>query len=239
MMKNSFIAAASSLLLLSACCGEKCNEKQQCQVTTASTPTASLAVQSGIAYSDTTPNKKDGKSVLVISSSPRKGGNTDILADAFVKGAQEAGGKVEKIFLADSTLTFLSEEGANKPKEVSRDNATGRIVEKFLAADVVVLAAPTYYMNVNDRMKTFIDATYLAFGDERMGGKEYYYITACADDSNETAEWCFNGFRGFVMCLPSATERGYVRAKGMGRAGAVKGTKYETQAYELGKTINK
>lgn len=239
MVKNSFIAAAGSLLLLSACCGENCNDKKQCDSASQTSTTASLAVQSGIKFSETTPNKKDGKKVLVVSASPRKGGNTDILADAFVKGAQEAGGNVEKIFLADSTLTFLSEEGANQPKSISRDNPTGRIVEKFLAADVVVLAAPTYYMNVNDRMKTFIDATYLAFGDERMGGKEYYYMTACADASDETAEWCFNGFRGFVMCLPSATERGYVRAIGMGRAGAVKDTQFETQAYELGKTINK
>ena len=39
------------------------------------------------------------KSVLILSSSPRKGGNTDLLCDAFAKGAKEAGNKVMKIFL--------------------------------------------------------------------------------------------------------------------------------------------
>jgi multimeric flavodoxin WrbA len=33
------------------------------------------------------------KNVLILSSSPRKGGNTDLLCDAFAKGAKEAGNK--------------------------------------------------------------------------------------------------------------------------------------------------
>ena len=42
------------------------------------------------------------KKVLIISSSPRKGGNSDLLCDEFMKGAIEAGNEVEKIFLKDS-----------------------------------------------------------------------------------------------------------------------------------------
>lgn len=38
-----------------------------------------------------------GKNVLVLSGSPRKGGNSDLLCDEFVKGAEEAGNTVEKI----------------------------------------------------------------------------------------------------------------------------------------------
>ena len=38
------------------------------------------------------------KKVLIISSSPRKGGNSDLLCDEFMKGAIEAGNEVEKIF---------------------------------------------------------------------------------------------------------------------------------------------
>ena len=44
------------------------------------------------------------KKVLIISSSPRKGGNSDLLCDEFMKGAIEAGNEVEKIFLKDKTL---------------------------------------------------------------------------------------------------------------------------------------
>ena len=38
------------------------------------------------------------KNILVISSSPRRNGNSDLLCDEFIKGALEAGNKVEKVF---------------------------------------------------------------------------------------------------------------------------------------------
>lgn len=234
-MRINFLPFIISAIVLSSCSSNSTTTSSE----TTANSSASLHEISGVKFAQNTPYKKEGKKVLVVSASPRKGGNTDLLSDQFAKGATEAGGKVEKIFLPDYKLDFLSEEGANNPKETGRDTETWKIVEKFLAADVVCLAAPTYYMNVNDRMKTFIDATYLAFGDERMANKEFYYITACADADRNTAEWCFNGFRGFVMCLPKPTERGSVAAIGIGRAGAVKGTQYETEAYELGLTINK
>ncbi len=192
-----------------------------------------------IPYSEVTTNPKEGKQVLIVEGSPRRHGNTDLLADAFAKGATEAGGKVEKVFLADYNLQFLSEEGADNPKEAMRETDNWLLTQKFLNADVVVLSSPVYYMNVTDRMKAFIDGTYLAFGDEKTGGKEFYYITACADNEDATAEDAIFAFRGFVSCLPSATERGCVKAICIGRKGAVEGTQFITEAYELGKTINK
>ena len=48
------------------------------------------------------------KNILVISASPRKGGNSDVLCDEFIKGAQQAGHKVEKIFLRNFKVNYLS-----------------------------------------------------------------------------------------------------------------------------------
>ena len=143
MNKTVTILAVSMLCILTACSEDKKQEAEEMQV-----GSASLAKVSGIPYSETTVNKKESKNVLVISSSPRRGGNTDLLADEFVRGAKEAGGKVEKVFLADLNLEFLSEQGANKPHDVPRNTENGVLVDKFLAADVVCLASPTYYMNV-------------------------------------------------------------------------------------------
>lgn len=44
------------------------------------------------------------KHVLIISTSPRKGGNSDVLVDEFARGAQEAGNHVEKVALYDQTV---------------------------------------------------------------------------------------------------------------------------------------
>ena len=46
------------------------------------------------------------KKVLIISTSPRRGGNSDSLADAFAQGAREAGHTVEQISLSDKTIGF-------------------------------------------------------------------------------------------------------------------------------------
>lgn len=39
------------------------------------------------------------KHILVISTSPRKGGNSETLANEFIRGAEESGNQVEKICL--------------------------------------------------------------------------------------------------------------------------------------------
>ena len=46
------------------------------------------------------------KKVLVVSSSFRRHGNSDLLCDEFIRGAQEAGNAVEKIFLQDYKINF-------------------------------------------------------------------------------------------------------------------------------------
>ena len=46
------------------------------------------------------------KNVLVISTSPRRNGNSKLLADAFANGTRQAGNSVENISLHDKTICF-------------------------------------------------------------------------------------------------------------------------------------
>ena len=48
------------------------------------------------------------KKVLVLSSSPRRGGNSDLLCDQFTMGAKEAGHKAEKIVLKDKEINYCT-----------------------------------------------------------------------------------------------------------------------------------
>lgn len=48
------------------------------------------------------------KKVLIISSSPRKGGNSDLLCDEFARGAAETGHEVEKIRLAEKKVGYCT-----------------------------------------------------------------------------------------------------------------------------------
>lgn len=86
------------------------------------------------------------KKILVISTSPRKGGNSDALADAFIRGAQESGSSVEKVTLYDKTIGFcrgcLTCQSTGRC--VIRDDADA-IAQKMGEADVIVFATPIYY----------------------------------------------------------------------------------------------
>lgn len=183
--------------------------------------------------------KKDKKSVLILSASPRRGGNTDTLCDEFARGASETNAKVEKIFLSDYNIDFFREidtymQPDSVAKALARDDAK-LIIDKMLAADVIVLASPVYYLNINGQLKNLIDRTFYCF--MQLKDKEFYYITACADREPYAADCAIEGFRGFVRCLPNPTERGMVKATGMGRKGGVKGSSFMQEAYYLGKTI--
>ena len=219
-----FIAVASTLMILAAC---NSSDNQQ---------NNELGEQYRIKFSAETINPKPNKRVLIISASPRKAGNTDLLADEFMRGAKEAGAQVEKIFLGDYDIKFYTEPESAPGESIQwlQDDAQ-MITNKMVDADVIVLASPVYFMNINGQMKALIDRTFSRFME--IKDKEFFYITACADPLESTAMRAIDGFRGFVMCLPNPTERGMVMAIGMGRKGGVKGSQFMTQAYELGKKI--
>ena len=223
-MKKVFIYMVVSLLAgaLTSCSNRQASES---------------AERYHINFSETSPVQKENKSVLIISGSPRKGGNTDLLCDAFARGAEEAGGRVEKIFLADYRIDYFSEADEQRVGDHAgeAEDDVPMLVDKMVRADVIVLSSPVYYMNITGQLKTFIDHTFGRYRE--MKDKEFFYLTACADPEESTADWAINGFRGFVMCLPNPTERGMVKAIGMGRKGAVKGSQYENEAYNLGKRI--
>lgn len=192
-----------------------------------------------INFSAESPNPKQGKSVLIISASPRRGGNTDMLCDEFMRGAVEAGAKVEKLFLDDYNIDFFREidtymQPDSVAKAQARDEAK-QVIDKMLRADVMVLASPVYYLNIDGQMKNLIDRTFYCF--MQLRDKEFYYITASADVEPYAADCAIEGFRGFVRCLPNPTERGMVKALGMGRKGGVEGSAYMQLAYELGKGV--
>ena len=95
-----------------------------------------------INYSETSPSPKEHKRVLIISGSPRKGGNTDLLCDAFARGAKEAGGNVEKIFLGDYHIDYFTEDDEQRVGKRADEAADDvpMLVDKMVHADVIVLA---------------------------------------------------------------------------------------------------
>lgn len=177
------------------------------------------------------------KNVLIISSSPRKGGNSDVLCDQFTKGAAESGNSVEKIFLKEKKIAYCNGCGAcfSGDKCPLKDDAD-EIVEKMIAADVIVMATPVYFYTMCAQMKTLIDRTCARYMD--IADKEFYFIMTAADPERLSLTRTLECFRGFTACLPGAEEKGVVYGTGVTNIGEVENTKAMYQAYEMGKTIN-
>ncbi len=177
------------------------------------------------------------RKVLVLSASPRKGGNSDLLCDQFLRGAKEAGHEAEKIFLRDKKINHCVACGAcqgNGGTCVQKDDMA-EVLDKMMAADVVVMATPVYFYTMNGQMKTLIDRTYARY--TKISGKEMFFIMAAATGSKQALERTLEGFRGFTSCLNGAKEKGVIYGTGAWSKGDIKGSKTMNQAYEMGKNV--
>ena len=95
------------------------------------------------------------KNVLIISSSPRKGGNSDVLCDQFMKGAKESGNQVTKIRLAELNVEYCSAcYACKKVGHCVKQDDMEQVITKMKAADVIVLATPVYFYTMCAQMKT-------------------------------------------------------------------------------------
>ena len=177
------------------------------------------------------------KKVLVFSASPRKGGNSDLLCDQFVRGAAEAGHQVEKVFLRDKKINYCIGCGAcqsNGGTCVQKDDMAA-VLDKMIISDVIVMATPVYFFSMNGQIKTLIDRTYARY--TKITNKEMYFIMTAAVTGKDLLERTLEGFRGFTSCLSGSTEKGAIYGTGAWKMGDIKGSQAMNQAYEMGKKL--
>lgn len=178
------------------------------------------------------------KKVLIISSSPRKGGNSDILCDKFMQGVLENGHEAEKIFLRDKKINYCTGCGfcnTNGYSACSQKDDMEEIIEKMIQADVIVMATPVYFYTMCAQMKVLIDRCCSRY--TKILNKEFYFIATAAEPDIKLLERTIDGFRGFLDCLTGAKEMGKICAPGVWQKGDVNHTEYIKKAYETGKSI--
>lgn len=178
-----------------------------------------------------------GKNVLILSGSPRKGGNSDLLCDRFLAGASEAGNRVEKIRLAEKTINYCTGCGACFEKKMvcSQKDDMAEVLEKMVAADVIVMATPVYFYTMNGQMKTLIDRT--CPGYTLIKDKDFYFILAAADTNKAAMDRAVEGFRAFTSCLVNVHENGVVYGLGAWNIGDIEQSPAMAQAFELGRNV--
>lgn len=177
------------------------------------------------------------KNVLIISASPRKGGNSDTLCNQFMKGAGEAGHKVEKLRLAELKIDYCSAcYACKKAGHCVKQDDMAQIIEKMRAADVIVLATPVYFFTMNAQMKTMIDRTLGGVQKPGLENKDFYLI-ATAADGRAAMERTIDGLRGYLDCLPGAREKGVIYGAGAWQLGDILKNPAMEEAYRMGLNI--
>lgn len=108
------------------------------------------------------------KNILVITGSARKGGNTELMADAFIKGVEAAGHTVTKFNAGARNMRGCigCETCWSNGRPCSRDDDFQQLSPLLEAADTLVLASPLYYFNLTAQIKAAID-NFFAYGSTK------------------------------------------------------------------------
>jgi multimeric flavodoxin WrbA len=147
--------------------------------------------------------------VLALSSSPRRDGNSFLLAEAAVEGAREAGHRAELVYLDDHVRHFLRDcrrcRGPDGRCTID-DGFESLLRDRVLPADAIIFATPLYWYGVSGQLKTFLD-------------RLFCYIAASEPES----DMFVRGLIGKRFALMIASEESY--------PGASLGVIHEIQEY--------
>lgn len=186
---------------------------------------------------------EEKKVVTILLGSPRKGGNTEALAEALAKGAEENGCEVRRVRLQGKKLNGCLDcrccWTAGEPC-VQKDDM-GEVHEAIADADVIVLASPLYFYSWSTQIKPVWDRLLPFFSEKSkidVRRKKAVLISAAGDADAK----CFDGLKESFRLACGYTKwdiAGEIYAPGMYPKDAVAagGEKYIKEAYELGKRL--
>ena len=141
------------------------------------------------------------KKVVVLLGSPRRKGNSALLAARIARGARGAGAKVETVFLQDLNIAPCKSCYAcqkENSKGCSINDAMQEVYPKLLAAEGWVIASPVYWFTMSAQTKLFMDRCFalLANAKESFAGKRIA-IAMSYGDADPFVSGCVNALRTF------------------------------------------
>ena len=164
---------------------------------------------------------------LALIGSPRKNGNTDIMADEVLRGASDVGSVVDKIYLDDYYIRPIADviDKAAEREDTRSDDDFPALLERFLDSDIIILSTPVYWFGFSAQLKCFIDRLSSYFRRppyaQRFDGKGYIALCAYgrseefnAKSVTEPAKHIAEGLRGYYIgdvCAPNMYQRGKVK----------------------------
>ena len=175
--------------------------------------------------------------ILILTGSMRKGGNTDLLAQAFAKGASEKN-DVEIVSVADYKVnpcigcnSCFKREG----NSCFQEDDMSIIYNKLLDADVLVMASPVYFYGISAQLKAIVDRLHTPMR-EQFKIKKLALLLVGAATLPELFDSIIMQYR-LVLQFFKLEDAGKVLVRGVKEKGDIENTAALEEAYELGKSI--
>jgi multimeric flavodoxin WrbA len=139
--------------------------------------------------------------IITVLGSPRKNGNSTVLAKQVEQGAIDSGASVETFYLHGMSIQFCT--GCSKCREKTSKNCVvdddmQSLYPKLRQARAIVFASPIYWAHVSGQMKVFMDRCFALGGPEGhdMEGKRYGIILTYAN-TDHFKSGTINAIRSF------------------------------------------
>lgn len=175
--------------------------------------------------------------ILILSGSPRKGGNTDQLVEAFAKGASPKH-HVEVVSVHNAKVApCMGCNACFKSKEsvcVQKDDMA-LVYEKMADADMLVIASPVYFYGLSAQLKAVIDRFHNPIRDTFHVKKMALLLVGAAtlpelfDSILAQYRLCLNFFK--------LEDAGHVLVRGAKDKGDVSNTDALDEAFRLGQEV--
>lgn len=180
-----------------------------------------------------------GKKIIILNGSPRAGGNTAALVQAFADGAMAAGHEVARFDLQKMEIhPCLGCCGGGKDPNrpcVQQDDMS-KIYPAYREADLVCLASPLYYWTVSGQLKCAFDRLFaVAECSEDLANpvKECVLLMAAEGHGYEETTFWYDR----LMEHLGWTDRGKVLCGGVFHIGDIQGNPKLDEAYQLGSNL--
>ena len=183
----------------------------------------------------------DAKKVVVALGSPRKKGNSAVLARSVMEGVQTAGGSCESFFLQGMDIKPCTACDAcleSMDRFCVIDDDMKPLYPKILEAGGLVFASPIYWFSLSAQTKLFMDRLYAFLGPEgnSLKGKKIGILLTYGD-VDPFASGAVNALRTFqdAFAYVGSPIVGTVYGSSANEAGEIaKNEALLTEAYELG-----
>lgn len=152
------------------------------------------------------------KKILVLTGSPRINGNSDKMAEAFIKGAKAAGNEIIRYNAGNKNIKGCRACNTcfSKGKACSFNDDFDELAPLYEQAEALVIVTPLFYYSFPSELKAAIDKIY-AFdaGGRKLKINESMLMVCAATDLEEDFEGIVRSYE-LIASFEQWTDRGHL-----------------------------